>query len=44
MAIRNLSYSGVYLIGGLTNGVLPYLIKNKDKFMKNYMANRPYLK
>ena len=44
MAVRNLPYSGIYLVGNMSLAVLPYILKNKDTFMKDYYENRPYLK
>ncbi|EGR27633.1 hypothetical protein IMG5_192880 [Ichthyophthirius multifiliis] len=44
IAIRTLSYSGIYLVGSMTIAILPYLLKNRKQFMKEYIDNRPYLK
>ncbi|EAR99099.2 glucokinase (macronuclear) [Tetrahymena thermophila SB210] len=44
MAVRNLPYSGIYLVGSMSLAVLPYIQKNQATFMKEYYDNRPYLK
>lgn len=44
IGVRNLSYSGIYMVGNMSLAILPYLLKNKESFMKEYMDNRPYLK
>ena len=44
IAIRNLTFSGIYLVGSMSIAVLPYILKNKHTFMKEYKDNRPYLK
>lgn len=44
IAIRNLSLSGIYLVGSMSIAVLPYILRNKSTFMKEYKDNRPYLK
>ena len=33
IALRNLSYSGIYLCGGITNSIKDYILENKAKFM-----------
>jgi len=44
IGIRNLCFSGIYLVGSMSIAILPYILKNKDTFMKEYKENRPYLK
>ncbi len=35
LALKTLPYGGIYLIGGVTNGIKEYLIKEK-KFMESF--------
>jgi glucokinase len=35
LALKTLPYGGVYLIGGVTNGIKDYL-KENDKFMNSF--------
>jgi len=44
IGIRNLCFSGIYLVGSMSIAILPYILKNKNTFMKEYKDNRPYLK
>jgi glucokinase len=35
VALKTLPYGGIYLVGGVTIGLIPYLIST-DTFIKNY--------
>lgn len=45
-AIRNLSYSGIYLVGNLPKSLTKYILDNKSNgpFMKDYVEKRGYVK
>jgi len=43
LALRTLSYGGIFLIGSISITVAEYIKKNQDKWMKSYIENRPHI-
>jgi len=38
IALRTLSYSGIYLVGGISITIAPYILKYRNKFMVIYLG------